>query len=129
MELSEPSLMILDEPTNHMDAFAREAIEEALVGVEGTLLVVSHDRYLLEKLNARLTGSHGQRGAGSRRTGQRLFVADPRLGRIVPEVRGSAWLGAPIYSRTTATPPAAPSSGARKLSGAVVNDQVLQTRP
>jgi len=45
-----PNFLILDEPTNHMDIPAREAIEEALSEYKGSILVVSHDRYFLDKV-------------------------------------------------------------------------------
>lgn len=44
------NFIILDEPTNHLDIQSREAIEEALANYSGTLLVISHDRYFLEKI-------------------------------------------------------------------------------
>jgi len=46
----QPDFLILDEPTNHLDIPACEAIEEALASFNGTLLVVSHDRYFLDKI-------------------------------------------------------------------------------
>ena len=45
---SRPNLLILDEPTNHMDIPARETIESALKAYKGTILFVTHDRYFLQ---------------------------------------------------------------------------------
>ena len=47
---TQPSFLILDEPTNHLDIYTCEAVEEALAEFDGTLLVVSHDRYFLDKV-------------------------------------------------------------------------------
>lgn len=52
--LSKANFLILDEPTNHLDIATREAIEDALTEFEGTILVVSHDRYLLDKIAGRV---------------------------------------------------------------------------
>jgi ATP-binding cassette, subfamily F, member 3 len=45
-----PNLLILDEPTNHMDIASRESLEEALEDYPGTVLIVTHDRYLMNCL-------------------------------------------------------------------------------
>ncbi len=45
-----PDLLVLDEPTNHLDIPSRERVEQVLTDYGGTILLVSHDRYLLRKL-------------------------------------------------------------------------------
>jgi ATP-binding cassette subfamily F protein 3 len=52
--LDEPNLLLLDEPTNHLDVASREALEAALREFPGTILVATHDRYLLERLATRI---------------------------------------------------------------------------
>ena len=45
-----PNLLILDEPTNHMDIVGKEALEEMLKSFDGTVLFVSHDRYFIKQV-------------------------------------------------------------------------------
>ena len=52
------SFLILDEPTNHLDIDARESVEEKLLEFDGTILVVSHDRYFLDKVAERIVFVH-----------------------------------------------------------------------
>ena len=52
--LQPANLLLLDEPTNHLDIASMEAVEAALLAYPGTMLIVSHDRYLINKLADRI---------------------------------------------------------------------------
>jgi len=92
MLVMKPNLLILDEPTNHLDLPSREAIERALKGYPGAVVVVSHDRYFLEAVATRMleirTGVH-RLFEGSYRRYRERFAAPP----------------APAPSRKAAPPP------------------------
>ncbi len=59
--LSRANLLVLDEPTNHLDVESIEAVEDALDGYEGTVLLVSHDRAFLRELATRVWAFDGVR--------------------------------------------------------------------
>jgi ATP-binding cassette subfamily F protein uup len=104
--LSEPNVLILDEPTNDLDTDMLAAIEDLLDSFPGTLLVVSHDRYLVERV-----------------TDQQYAVIDGGL-RHLPrgvdqylELRAKQQRDAERGSKAD-TPAASKKSGTPKLSGA-----------
>jgi len=53
LQLNQPNLMILDEPTNHIDLFGKQQLSEQLKASGATLLITSHDRYFLEHIATR----------------------------------------------------------------------------
>jgi len=65
--LSPVNFLIMDEPTTHLDKIAKKALQDALILYEGTLLLISHDRYFIDKIvnkiillkNGSLTEYHG----------------------------------------------------------------------
>lgn len=65
--LSGCNLLLLDEPTNHLDIPSREALERALSAYDGTMLIVTHDRYFVDRIADRILvldteGVHGFSG-------------------------------------------------------------------
>ena len=124
---SSANLLILDEPTNHLDIDAREALEDALRAFDGSVLLVSHDRALLDAVGSRtialehgrLTSYEGGWAEYSRmREEERLAVADAK-GRAKAERSGdtrAAKRGKGPDGAAAAAGGAAPS-GAVKRSG------------
>ncbi len=54
MMLEKPDCLIMDEPTNHLDIQSRDALENALLGFNGTIIAISHDRYFLSRCVSRI---------------------------------------------------------------------------
>ena len=55
-----PNLLILDEPTNHMDIVGKETLEQMLAAFSGTVLFVSHDRYFIRQVATGILEFEGQ---------------------------------------------------------------------
>jgi ATP-binding cassette subfamily F protein 3 len=92
--LSPVNFLVMDEPTNHLDLISREALEGALKEYSGTLLVISHDRYFLDKLVNRVVeikAGHLEEYSGNysyylrkRRTADREEPSREDTGSIAP---------------------------------------------
>ena len=75
------NVLILDEPTNHLDLESREALEDALRAFQGALLLVTHDRALLDAVGSRTVAIEDQRAALLRRRLARVRAACARSAR------------------------------------------------
>jgi len=62
MSLDRANIMFLDEPTNHLDIYMRRAVTDALSKYEGTIVVVTHDRFLMQQLDCPIMNIEGGRG-------------------------------------------------------------------
>lgn len=54
MKIRKGNILIMDEPTNHLDLSSKEVLDEALKNFDGTIIMVSHDRYLLNKIPTKI---------------------------------------------------------------------------
>lgn len=54
ISLEHPNLLILDEPTNHLDIYTKDILYDALRSFSGTMIVVTHDRYLMECIDSKI---------------------------------------------------------------------------
>ncbi len=80
--LSDANFLLLDEPTNNLDLDSREVLEEALDDFEGTVLVISHDRYFLNRTVDRIVEL--EEGALTRYAGDYTYYAEKK-GLVIPE--------------------------------------------
>ena len=80
--LTGANFLLLDEPTNHLDLPAREAIESALKSFEGTILIVTHDRYLLESVTTRVIEFEKREV-----TAKKIDKPKPKTENVIPTVK------------------------------------------
>ena len=111
-----PNLLILDEPTNHLDIESREALGRMLREYDGTLLLVSHDRYLLDQVTTHTLEvadghitifdgpyrAYRAKKASQARTGAMVPVLSSRQPEAAPPKGGSAALESLLAQRPAA---------------------------
>ena len=97
--MAEPNVLILDEPTNDLDIETLTSMEDVLDGWAGTLLVVSHDRYLLERMCDRQVALLGDGAVRDLPGGVEQYLDLRHAARV-----SAAASGAPGGSRATASP-------------------------
>lgn len=102
------NFLVLDEPTNHLDIPAKEAVEEALMAFPGTFLVVSHDRYFLDKVVNCTFAMEG--GALTEYSGNYSYYREKKAER-------EAASPAPAAPRQARPPAAASAASARRHEG------------
>jgi ATP-binding cassette subfamily F protein 3 len=115
-----PNLLILDEPTNHLDMASREALASVIKDYRGTLILVSHDRWLLSKVT--------DHTLDVRRAGPKIFDGSYTEYRAW-QARGSKPAHPKGPTTTVATTPAEPAMSPRELSKEIqrLERQTLET--
>ena len=116
MALGNANLLVLDEPTNHLDIYSRAALEDVLTGFAGTVIFVSHDRYLIDALATRL--GDRQQDVTTHRGGWTEYLAD-RGRRPLPPPSwpdGNGRSGRAPDGRDSAGPGPAPGADGRARS-------------
>jgi len=81
------NFLILDEPTNHLDLDSREALEAALLNYDGTCLIVSHDRYFLDRIATKVL--HIENGQLRTYDGNYSYFMD-KVGKITAPIKTKA---------------------------------------
>lgn len=112
------NVLIMDEPTNHLDIDSIEVLERVLAGYEGTLLVVSHDRYFLERVADRILEIEGGRvvdypGGYTYYVEKKSMQADGGISAREGEKGGAGAAGATGGRGARRSPRARPARGER----------------
>ncbi|MFI2570393.1 ATP-binding cassette domain-containing protein [Cellulosimicrobium funkei] len=115
--VAEPNVLLLDEPTNDLDTDTLAALEDLLDGWPGTLIVVSHDRYLLERVADRQVALLGDGQVRDLPGGVEQYL---ELRRAALAGAGAASTGFAPTGGTDATPDAGPAAEAPGPSAAEV---------
>jgi ATP-binding cassette subfamily F protein 3 len=116
-----PHLLILDEPTNHLDVDAREALVQALNGYDGAVILISHDRHMVELTADRLVLVEG--GEAKEYPGSIDDYIDFVLGRNQPKSEGK-----PKASKADRKAGAKAREDARALKKAAAEAEAISAR-
>ena len=119
------NVLVLDEPTNHLDLESREALESALQSFQGSLLLISHDRALLDAVGTR-TIAVEDRTLHSYVGGWPEYV---RVREERAEAERTAKRAKPAKAAEAARPPAAPSRSRPRTSSARRRRSRPRSRP
>jgi ATP-binding cassette subfamily F protein uup len=110
--MSEPNVLLLDEPTNDLDIETLTELEDLLDGWPGTLVVVSHDRYFLERITDTVVALLGDGGLRMLPGGVDEYLERRRAARTSPPAaRGASDAGAEAGPARSAAPAAASKPG------------------
>ena len=105
--LEPADLLLMDEPTNDLDIPTLEVLEESLLEFPGALVLVTHDRFLLDRVSTRILALDGRGGA--------LPYADYDQWQAARQAGDATAAAAPGKAKTTAAKPAADTGRSRKL--------------
>jgi ATP-binding cassette subfamily F protein 3 len=124
------NVLILDEPTNHLDLESREALEQALAGFQGSLLLISHDRALLDAVGSRTVAFEPPPGAADGATTLRSYVGgwpEYLRAREAAKARPAAPPPErPARSSSSKRAPAKRANGGGRRRGAVAQQELEQ---
>jgi ATP-binding cassette subfamily F protein uup len=110
--MTEPNVLLLDEPTNDLDIEMLTELEDILDGWPGTLVVVSHDRYFLERVTDRIAALLGDGKVAFLGGGVDEYLERSRARRAAASASPAS------VPASAASEPASPASGARSSPGA-----------
>ena len=113
--MAEPNVLILDEPTNDLDIETLTSMEDVLDGWAGTLLVVSHDRYLLERMCDRQVAMLGDGGIRDLPGGVEQYLDLRHAARAAAAAGPSGGAGGPRGAGASASPTGPPGPSAAEL--------------
>ena len=126
--LDHPHLLLLDEPTNHLDVESIEALEDALEGYDGTVILVSHDRELLRGVTTRTWVLEGGAHRRLSRRLRRVGSGDGRSRAARGGAEGAERQGRPRTRSGSATRRASRSTIAGRRSRALGRSSARWTR-